>query len=102
MTYAGSPAAGNRWGSDERAEDYHGAVKTASTTELGEMTMTETETTTGIQRKRPLGRTVTPASALTWRKTATGYAIYLRDKGKALATLEPDAKYAGMWRTHMP
>jgi len=62
----------------------------------------ETEITTGIQRKRPLGRTVTPSRALTWRKTASGHAIHLRDRGKPLATVEPDAQHAGMWRIHMP
>ena len=45
---------------------------------------------------------VTPASALTWRKTATGHALYFRDRGKALATVEPDAQHAGMWRIRMP
>ena len=44
---------------------------------------------------------VTPASALTWRKTASGHALYLRDRGKALATVE-DAQCAGMWRIRMP
>jgi hypothetical protein len=66
------------------------------------MTTIEMETAAGITRKRPLGRTVTPASALTWRKTASGHAIYLRDRGKPLATVEPDTQYAGMWRIHMP
>jgi hypothetical protein len=47
-------------------------------------------------------QTVTPARALTWRKTASGHALYLRDRGKALATVEPDAQRAGMWRIHMP
>ena len=61
------------------------------------MTTIEMETAAGITRKRPLGRTVTPASALTWR-----IAIYLRDRGKPLATVEPDTQYAGMWRIHMP
>jgi hypothetical protein len=66
------------------------------------MTMMKTETAAGITCKRPPGRTVTPSSALTWRKTASGHALYLRDRGKPLATVEPDAQYAGMWRIHMP
>ena len=66
------------------------------------MTTIEMETAAGITRKRPLGRTVTPASALTWRKTASGHAIYLRDRGKPLATVEPDAQPVGMWRIRMP
>ena len=52
----------------------------------------ETETAAGI----------TPRRALTWRKTASGHALYLRDRGKALATVEPDTQHAGMWRIHMP
>jgi len=39
---------------------------------------------------------------LHWRKTATGRALYLDDRGRALATVEPDAKHPGMWRIHMP
>src|SRR5262245_39045596 len=46
--------------------------------------------------------TVTPARALTWRKIGSGHALYLRDRGRALATVEPDSKYPGMWRVHMP
>jgi hypothetical protein len=46
--------------------------------------------------------TVTPASALTRRKTATGHALYLRNRGRALATVEPDDTYPGMWRIHQP
>jgi hypothetical protein len=46
--------------------------------------------------------TVIPARALTWRKIGSGHALYLRDRGKALATVEPDSKYPGMWRVHMP
>jgi hypothetical protein len=46
--------------------------------------------------------TITPASALTWRKSASGYALYLRDKGRALATVEPDAVHPGMWHVHQP
>lgn len=34
---------------------------------------------------------VTPASA--WRKTVSGHALYLRDRGNALATVEPDAQH---------
>jgi len=45
---------------------------------------------------------ITARSALTWRKTASGHALYLRDRGKPLATVEPDAQHAGMWRIHMP
>jgi hypothetical protein len=67
------------------------------------MTMTiETETTAGITRKRPQGRTVTPSRALTWRKTASGHALYLRDRGQPLATVEPEAQHVGMWRVRMP
>src|SRR5262249_35950943 len=66
------------------------------------MTTIETEAATGIQRKRPPGRTVTPSRALTWRKTGSGHALYLRDRGNALATVEPDAQHAGMWRIRMP
>ena len=51
----------------------------------------------GIQR-----RGVTPSRALTWRKTASGHALYQRDRGKPLATVEPDTQYAGMWRVRMP
>jgi len=47
-------------------------------------------------------QTVTPARALTWRRTASGHALYLRNQGKALATVEPDIKHAGLWRVHMP
>jgi hypothetical protein len=39
---------------------------------------------------------------LTWRKTRTGQALYLFNRGKPLATVEPDTKYPGMWRIHMP
>src|SRR5262245_29506991 len=46
--------------------------------------------------------TVTPASALTWRKTATGWSLHLRDRGNALATLERDDVYPQMWRIHQP
>jgi hypothetical protein len=46
--------------------------------------------------------TITPANALSWRKTASGQALYLRDRGKALATVEPDATYPSMWRVRMP
>src|SRR5262249_59920462 len=59
--------------------------------------MTTIEETGGITR-----RGVTPSRALTWRKTASGHALYLRDRGKALATVEPDGQHAGMWRIHMP
>jgi len=45
---------------------------------------------------------ITPSRALTWRKTASGYALYVWGRGKALATVEPDVKHAGMWRIHMP
>src|SRR5262249_58524869 len=41
-------------------------------------------------------------SPLTWRKTASGHALYLRDQGKPLATVDPDGQHAGMWRIHMP
>ena len=51
----------------------------------------------GIQR-----RGVTPSRALTWRKIASGHALYLRDRGKPLATVEPDAQPVGMWRIRMP
>lgn len=44
----------------------------------------------------------TTSRSLTWRKTAAGHAIYLRDQGKALATIEPDAQHARLWRIHMP
>jgi len=46
--------------------------------------------------------TTKTSRALTWRKTAAGYALYQGAQGKALATVEPDAQYAGMWRIHMP
>jgi hypothetical protein len=47
--------------------------------------------------------TFTPAKALTWRKTASGgHALYLRDKGRALATVEPDDTHPGIWRIHQP
>jgi hypothetical protein len=39
---------------------------------------------------------------LTWRKTASGHALYLFNRGKPLATVEPDTQHAGMWRIHMP
>lgn len=39
---------------------------------------------------------------LTWRKTRTGQALYLFNRGKPLATVEPDPQHAGMWRIHMP
>jgi len=55
------------------------------------------DTTAGITR-----RGVTPSRALTWRKTASGHALYLRDRGKPLATVELDGQHAGMWRIHMP
>jgi hypothetical protein len=54
--------------------------------------MTIEETTTGI----------TARSALTWRKTASGHALYLRDRGKPLATVEPDTGHLRLWRVHMP
>jgi hypothetical protein len=45
---------------------------------------------------------IMPASALTWRKSASGYAVYLRDKGRTLATVERDSTYPNMWRIHQP
>jgi hypothetical protein len=45
---------------------------------------------------------ITPSCALTWRKIASGHAIYLRDRGQPLATVEPDVQHAGMWRIRMP
>jgi hypothetical protein len=36
------------------------------------------------------------------RKTASGHALYQGDRGAALATVEPDAQHAGMWRIRMP
>jgi hypothetical protein len=39
---------------------------------------------------------------MTWRKTKTGHALYQGDKGKPLATIEPDYDYPGMWRIHTP
>jgi len=44
----------------------------------------------------------TTSRALTWRKTAAGHALYHGAQGKALATVEPDAQHAGMWRIRMP
>src|SRR5262249_46106353 len=61
--------------------------------EKAKMTTIETKTTT----RKPATAT---SRALTWRKTAAGHAIH--QGGKALATVEPDAQYAGMWRIRMP
>jgi len=46
--------------------------------------------------------TVIPSRALTWRKTTSGHALYLFNRGRPLATVEPDTQHAGMWRIHMP
>src|SRR5262245_61433476 len=45
--------------------------------------------------------TITPASALTWRKSDSEYALY-RGKGRALATLVPDRVYSSMWHISQP
>jgi hypothetical protein len=42
------------------------------------------------------------ANALTWRRSVPGYALYLRDRGQALATVERDTAYPDMWRVHQP
>src|SRR6266511_4447249 len=46
--------------------------------------------------------TVISSCRLVWRKTANGQVLHFDGKGHALATIEPDVKYAGMWRVHMP
>src|SRR6476646_11233675 len=52
--------------------------------------------------RRDAMSTITPASALTWRKTATGQSLHLRNTGPALASLERDGRYPKLWRVRMP
>jgi hypothetical protein len=45
---------------------------------------------------------VTDIRHLVWRKTASAQALHAHGHGRALASIEPDAKYPRMWRVRMP